>query len=185
MGVDGQVRNRAIFLDRDGVLNHAIVREGKPYPPSSIDEFIIFPGLAERLARIKEKGFFLIVVTNQPDVARGKITHKIVNAFNRLLREQLPIDHVLVCFHDDSDKCDCRKPLPGLLHQAQERFNLDLDHSYMVGDRWRDIGAGTAAGCTTVFVDYGYNEEFKSKKADYSCQSPSDALDWILTKESH
>lgn len=177
--------NRAVFLDRDGILNQSIIRNGKPYPPRSLEEFFIFPGLAERLTRIKAKGFALIVVTNQPDVARGKTSRKLVDTLNRVLLDHLPIDHVLVCFHDDSDNCDCRKPHPGLFHQARERFSIDLEDSYMVGDRWRDIGAGLAAGCITVFVDYGYKEEFKCKRADQLCQSSIEALDWILSKESH
>lgn len=178
------MKQRAIFLDRDGILNHAVVCDGKPYPPRKPEELVIISGVADRLALLKKKGFALIVVTNQPDVARGKTTYETVSSLNQVLYDQLPIDHILVCFHDDSDECDCRKPLPGLFRQAAERFGIDLKYSYMLGDRWRDIGAGVAAGCTTVFVDYGYQEVFIGKQADYSFYSSTDALDWILSKES-
>ena len=175
---------RAVFLDRDGILNQAIVRNGKPYPPRSMEEFIIVPGVAERLGSLKGKGFFLIVVTNQPDVSRGTTPQDFVIQLNQILVRQLPIDEILVCYHDDVDHCDCRKPLPGLLYQARDRFGIRLDSSYMIGDRWRDIEAGAGAGCITVFVDYGYPESLGSRTADYSCQSPVEALDWVLSKES-
>lgn len=176
--------DRAVFLDRDGILNQAIVRNGKPYPPRSVEEFVIVPGVSERLGSLKKMGFFLIVVTNQPDVSRGTTSQDFVKQLNRILLRQLPIDEVLLCYHDDVDHCDCRKPLPGLFYQARDRFGIRLDASYMVGDRWRDIEAGTGAGCTTVFVDYGYPESSGSRTSNYSCKSPADALDWILSKES-
>jgi D-glycero-D-manno-heptose 1,7-bisphosphate phosphatase len=187
MGVNGQVTSqfaRAVFLDRDGVLNKAIVRDGKPYPPQSLDEFVIVPGVAERLRALKDRNFRLMVVTNQPDVARGTIPYVFVEQLNLLLVNNLPvIDEVLVCYHDDKDRCSCRKPLPGLFHQARDRFNIRLDASYMVGDRWRDIEAGSRAGCKTVFVDYGYAELAGNQVADFSCKSPVEAFDWILSKE--
>ena len=176
---------RAVFLDRDGVLNQAIVRDGKPYPPQSLDEFVIVPGVAERLGSLRVRNFRLIVVTNQPDVARGTTPREFVEQLNRLLADNLQvIDEVLVCYHDDEDCCSCRKPLPGLFHQAQDRYNIRLDASYMVGDRWRDIEAGNRAGCKTIFVDYGYAELAGNRVADFLCNSPVEALDWILSKET-
>jgi D-glycero-D-manno-heptose 1,7-bisphosphate phosphatase len=151
-------RSRALLLDRDGVINRALVREGQPYPPTSANELEILPGVAEALARSRAAGFLNIVVSNQPDVTRRTQTRAAVEGMNRALMEALPIDDVFVCYHDDPDRCLCRKPLPGLLLQAAQTYDLDLSLCYVVGDRWRDIDAGRAAGCRTVLIDYGYNE---------------------------
>ncbi|MEA2488567.1 MAG: transaldolase [Acidobacteriota bacterium] len=149
--------NRAVFLDRDGVLNEAVVRDGKPYPPASIDELRIVPGAAAALARLKAAGFRLIVITNQPDVARGTQTRDAVEAIHERLRAALPLDEIVACYHD-GDGCDCRKPRPGALLAAAERHGLDLRASYMIGDRWRDVEGGQRAGCTSFFLDRGYDE---------------------------
>lgn len=149
---------RAIFLDRDGVLNRAMVKNGKPYPPAALDELEILPGVPEALAALRMAGYLLIVVTNQPDVARGKTPMALVDAMNNALKSQLPLDAIYTCFHDDAEHCDCRKPKPGLLLQAARDFGIDLAASFMVGDRWRDVTAGARAGCKTFFVDYSYDE---------------------------
>ena len=146
---------RAVFLDRDGVINRAVVRHGKPYPPSRPDQVEILSGVSSALERLRDAGFLLIVVTNQPDVARGSASLAQVDAINRRLGETLPIDEFRVCCHDDRDDCSCRKPRPGLILEAAGRLQIDLGKSYMVGDRWRDIEAGRSAGCRTVFLDYG------------------------------
>src|SRR5262249_2073394 len=138
---------RAVFLDRDGVINDAIVRGDRPYPPAAVDELRIPPGTADALARLKQQDFLLIVVTNQPDVARGKQQRDTVDEIPRRLRAELPLDDVFTCFHDDADACDCRKPRPGLLLRAAREYGIDLSRSYMAGDRWRDIDAGANAGC--------------------------------------
>jgi len=149
---------RAVFLDRDGVLNESIVRDSKPYPPKNISEVVILPGVEEALALLRSLNFFLIVVTNQPDVARGTSTTEDVNQINTHISNLLNLDYFYTCFHDDVDDCDCRKPKPGLLTEAAINLNIDLNTSYMVGDRWRDIAAGQAAGCENFFIDYGYEE---------------------------
>jgi D-glycero-D-manno-heptose 1,7-bisphosphate phosphatase len=151
--------NKAVFLDRDGVINRAIVRDGKPYPPVALNELEILPGVYEALAVLKKANYKLIVVTNQPDVARGLVGKKVVDAMNKHLAEVLPIDDVFTCFHDDHEACHCRKPAPGALLAAAAKYGIDLAPSYMVGDRWRDIEAGQRAGCKTVFIDYGYSEK--------------------------
>lgn len=148
----------AVFLDRDGVLNAAIVRDGQPYPPGSLAEMTLVPGVQEACARLKQCGFLLIVVTNQPDIARGTATNAAVEAINAALQAKLGLDEVCICPHDDADACVCRKPKPGLLLAAADRWKIDLANSFMVGDRWRDIEAGRAAGCRTVFIDYDYAE---------------------------
>ena len=175
MGID-PVKPRAIFLDRDGVLNRAVVRDGKPFPAPSIDELEVLPGVAEALDRLKAAGYSLVVVTNQPDVARGATAKEAVEAINARLLESLPLDEVRVCYHDDADRCQCRKPAPGLLLDPP---TYDVAASIMVGDRWRDIEAGRRAGCrATILVDYGYDE--LGSDADHRVASLLEAANWIL-----
>jgi len=150
---------QAVFLDRDGVINRALVRNGLPYPPSNLSELEILPGVHEALHLLHEAGFFLVAVTNQPDVARGVVTRETVEQINQYLKNNLPIDDFRTCFHDSGDACPCRKPLPGSLIESAKLHSIDLTKSFMVGDRWRDIEAGHAAGCTTFFIDYHYNEK--------------------------
>ncbi|HEY1264635.1 MAG TPA: HAD-IIIA family hydrolase, partial [Terriglobales bacterium] len=151
-------KRRAVFLDRDGVVNLAVIRDGKPYPPSNTAELAIAPDTASALRELKARGFDLVVVTNQPDVARGIQTRTNVETINRKLVSQLPLDEVFVCYHTDKDNCDCRKPKAGMFLEAARTRNIDLSQSFMVGDRWRDIDAGHNAGCKTILLDNGYNE---------------------------
>lgn len=176
----GAIKRRAVFLDRDGVLNRAVVREGKPYPPATATEVEILPCVAEALQHLKEAGFFLIVVSNQPDVARGTVRQETVEAINAFLAEHLPVDRFLMCYHDSSDGCDCRKPRPGMLLAGAREFGVDLSSSFMVGDRWRDIEAGIAAGCKTIFIDYGYDEKHP-QTYDYRVLSTPEAVMTILS----
>ncbi|HEX8168865.1 MAG TPA: HAD family hydrolase [Beijerinckiaceae bacterium] len=173
------MKGRAVFLDRDGVLNEAHIRDGKPYPPSSVHELHVMEDAADALGRLKDAGFRLFVVTNQPDVARGKTSREAVEAINRRLCEALPIDDVFMCLHDDGDHCDCRKPKPGMIRAAAQREQIDLDASVMVGDRWRDIEAGRAAGCRTVLIGDGYAEGLRSPP-DYRAPNLTTAANWIL-----
>lgn len=175
---------RAVFLDRDGVLNQAVVREGKPYPPGNLAELKITPGAAGALGRLREAGFLLLVVTNQPDVARGTQSVAGVEAIHQFLGSVLPIDDFLVCYHEDCDDCLCRKPRPGLLQQGAMRYDVDLTGSYMVGDRWRDVDAGRAAGCRTVFLDLGYLEPGPTHIPDAVVYSLAEAANWIIGRES-
>ena len=174
-------RKPAVFLDRDGVINRALTREGKPYPPSGLAEFEILPGVLEACAMIKQAGFLIVVVTNQPDVGRGTLKRAVVESIHAHLRRLLPLDGVEVCYHPGrgDSLCDCRKPQPGMLRRAAQSLNIDLAASWMVGDRWRDIDCGHAAGCHTVFLDYGYDEPLK-QQPDYRAQSLLEAADLIL-----
>jgi len=137
-------------------------------------------GTAEALARLKERGYLLLVVTNQPDVARGRQKRDVVEEMNRRLRSELPLDEVLTCYHDDADDCECRKPRPGLLKRAAQQYGIDLGHSYLIGDRWRDIDAGANAGCKTIWIDRGYIEQAPASAPDVRVESLPDAVDWIL-----
>jgi D-sedoheptulose 7-phosphate isomerase len=170
----------AVFLDRDGVLNRAVVRDGKPLPPASLAEMELLPSVASALHDLKAHGFALYVGTNQPDVARGNQTRETIEAMHKSLAASLPIDDIFVCYHDDTDNCECRKPKPGLLFEAQRKYNLDLARSFVVGDRWRDIDAGHNAGCTTILIDYGYRERKPEKAPEATVRSLREAADWIL-----
>lgn len=150
---------RAVFLDRDGVINRVVLRDGKPYPPANLAALEILPGVSQALQLLHEAGWLLIVVSNQPDVARGKILLADVEIINNYLLDHFPIDEFRTCYHDTDDGCNCRKPLPGSLLAAANEHGIDLSSSFMVGDRWRDVEAGERAGSKTIFLDYGYNEK--------------------------
>ncbi len=176
---------RAVFLDRDGVLNRAIVRDGRPYSPAGLDEVEVTPGAREALAQLKEAGYLLICVTNQPDVARGLQQRETVEAIHVLLRAALPLDDLLVCYHDDTDHCACRKPAPGLLLAAAARHGVNLSQSFMVGDRWRDVEAGRRAGCRTLLIDNGYAERGPAVPPDHRVRTLGEAVTWILSEDQH
>jgi transaldolase len=169
----------AVFLDRDGVLNEAVVRDGRPHPPPNAGAVVVCAGAPEALRALSDAGFALIVVSNQPDIARGTAAASDVDAINARLRALLPLDDVLTCPHDDADECSCRKPKPGLLQQGARRYEIDLTRSFLVGDRWRDIEAGRAAGCRTVFIDRGYAERAPDAP-DARVASIAQAAEWII-----
>jgi len=172
---------RAVFLDRDGVINRATVRDGKPHPPDSIDELEVLSGVPDALLKLRDAGFRLIVVTNQPDVARGRQTREVVEAMHARLGAELAVDDFVACYHD-GDACDCRKPKPGALIDAAHRHGVELERSFMVGDRWRDIEAGQRAGCRCLFVDHGYAEQ---QPAGSFVRVPSlaAAAEWIIENQ--
>ncbi len=174
---------RAVFLDRDGVINRAIQIERKPYSPRSFAEFEILPEVLPAIIQLKAASFKLIVVTNQPDVGRGIITQSTVEAMHDYLLTILPIDRIEVCYHPGRgvSNCFCRKPQPGMLLKIANEMNLDLFSSWMVGDRWTDINCGNAAGCRTIFVDRGY-DEFLREAPDFSAQDLSEAARIILNQ---
>ncbi len=174
---------RAVFLDRDGVLNRARVVDGVPRPPDSVAELELLPGVEDACRRLHEAGLALIVVSNQPDVARGTQTMTEVKALNHELSSRLPLDEIRVCVHDDADECECRKPAPGMLLDAAREHEIDLARSVMVGDRWRDVEAGRRAGCMTVFVDWGYPER-APEAPDLIVRTLDEAVPWILERTS-
>ena len=176
----GQFRP-AVFLDRDGVINRAVVRDGKPFPPSGVEELELLPEVASSLNDLKAAGFALFVITNQPDVTRGTQTRSAVEAIHQALASSLPIDDIFVCYHDDADHCACRKPNPGMLLEAQRKHNIDLSRSFVVGDRWRDIDAGHGAGCKSILIDYGYGERKPARPPEATVRSLREAADWILS----
>ncbi len=172
---------KAVFLDRDGVLNEALVRDGKPLSPMSIAEVVVPPDVPAALEKLRQSGFRLIMVTNQPNIARGTQSREAVYAINSHLKELLRLDKVEICEHDDADNCDCRKPKPGMLLRAAERDQIALAESFMVGDRWRDVEAGRRAGCRTILIGGGYAEGLKSPP-DAAFDNLTEAADWILAQ---
>ncbi len=171
--------SRAVFLDRDGVIIHTDVREGKPYAITSLEALEVLAGAGDAIQRLRDAGFVIIVVSNQPDVAAGKVTRDVVEAVNAELLGKLAIDEIKVCY---DSAASCYKPRPGMLLEAAREHDITLDRSYMVGDRWRDIGAGKAAGCMTVFIDKGYSEQ-APEDPDRVVQSLAEAADVILSLE--
>jgi D-glycero-D-manno-heptose 1,7-bisphosphate phosphatase len=175
------VRPPAAFLDRDGVLNAAPIIDGVPHPPPRADDVEILPYVSEACATLVQAGVRLIAVTNQPDIARGKVSRAIVDEINEELLRQLPLTDIVVCPHDDADECACRKPRPGMILDAAARHGLALDRSVLVGDRWRDIAAGQAAGVATVFVDHNYDER-RPIGPDLVVRSLREAIPFILRR---
>jgi len=175
--------NRAVFLDRDGVLNQPKVINGKPYPPASVAEFILLPGVAAACRALKEAGFLLVVATNQPDVGRGTLPQAVVEEIHAHLRRLLPIDRVEVCYDPGGGQppSEFRKPRPGMLRRAAADLGIDLARSFMVGDRWRDIDCGRAAGCRTIFIDWGYDEPLR-QPPDFRVRNLPEAARLILAE---
>ncbi len=178
-GIRLNVVTRAVFLDRDGVITRAFVREGKPYPPANLLDFEILPGVKEALYTLESAGFLLIVATNQPDVARGLQRVEVVEEMHRRLQEELPLAAIKVCYELERPDSLYYKPRPGMLLDAAREFAIDLGRSYMVGDRWRDVGAGRAAGCFTIFIDRGYDEPL-TEAPDAVCADLVEAASTIL-----
>ena len=169
----------AVFLDRDGVLNHVVLRDGKSYPPPSVDELTLISSSIKACQQLSQAGFLLVGATNQPDVATGKATRDQVEAINTIVRDAMGLQEMRVCYHQDSDDCQCRKPKPGLLLDAARDLDIDLSKSIMVGDRWKDVDAGYAAGCRTVFIDQGYTEK-RPTVMDFTAPDLLSAVAWIL-----
>ncbi|OHE77412.1 MAG: D,D-heptose 1,7-bisphosphate phosphatase [Verrucomicrobia bacterium RIFCSPLOWO2_12_FULL_64_8] len=171
----------AVFLDRDGTLNAALIRDGRPSPPATPSEFQILPGVAEGCAHLKAAGFALVVATNQPDVGRGTISREAVEAIHAQMCAVLPLDRVEVCFDPGGGNppSEDRKPRPGMLRRAARELGLDLSRSWMVGDRWRDVDCGKNAGCRTVFIDRGYAEALRAPP-DFTVKDFTEAVEIIL-----
>lgn len=169
--------DRAVFLDRDGTISTSEVRDGRPYAPTTIEAFAVLPEAPAAVQRLRDAGFRIVVVTNQRDVGDGITSADLLEEMHERLRAVLPVDAIEVCTCGDG--CESYKPAPGMLLRAADRLGLDLARSFMVGDRWRDVGAGAAAGCTTVFIDRGYDEALRDVP-DHVVNGLNEAVDCIL-----
>jgi D-glycero-D-manno-heptose 1,7-bisphosphate phosphatase len=168
---------KAVFLDKDGILNNVVFRENQPASPRTPSEFSIIDDAIEPVQRIKEAGFLTIVVTNQPDISRGLMQWDDLYPMLDDLKEHFPLDDVCICAHDDKDACPCRKPKPGLLTEAAKKWGIDLKKSYLIGDGKKDVLAAKAAGCKAVKLKRPYNQDVTFH---YAVDSMSDAAEWIL-----
>ena len=151
--------NKAVFLDRDGVINECALLHGKPSAPTQIQNFILFPGVLEAISEFKIRGFFVFVITNQPDISKGNLSQEDLFQMHTNLMEAAEIDDIFVCPHLEIHNCFCRKPKIGMIKDAQKKYSINLQKSFVVGDRWRDVEAAKNAGCTSILVGTGYNEK--------------------------
>jgi D-glycero-D-manno-heptose 1,7-bisphosphate phosphatase len=174
---------RAVFLDRDGVLNRPVVRNGLPRPPFRVGEFELYEDVADGCARLKAANFLLVVITNQPDVGRAQQTRETVEAMHLKMQSALPgLDRIEVCYHAGErygQRCDCRKPRPGMILRAAAELKIDLGASYVIGDRWRDIDCARATGCRAIFIQRGYQESLR-QLPDFTVLNFTDAVNALL-----
>ncbi len=175
------MKTKAIFLDSDGVLNTAIIKDGKPVAPTSLAQFEIPTEVKPALEKLKSAGYLLICVSNKPDIERGLMTQEAVDSIFNKIRHDLPLDDVFICYKENSE---CYKPKPGLLLDATKKYHIDLTQSYMIGDRWRDIEAGQSAPCKTIWIDRGYKEREPNPPADFTAYSLNEATDWIIKQQA-
>ena len=178
-----EVARRAVFLDRDGVINRVVVRNGHPHPPARVEDFELNDDVASGCARLKAANLLLIVITNQPDVGRGNQRRETVEAMHSKMRSALPsLDRIEVCYHAGrryGESCDCRKPRPGLILRSAAELKIDLGASYVIGDRWRDIDCARAAGCRAIFIQRGYEETLR-EVPDFTVRNFNDAVNALL-----
>lgn len=172
---------RAVFLDRDGVLVRAPVVDGRPRSIGRVEELVLEDGAADACAALRAAGYLLVVVTNQPEIARGNLTAEAVDEMHSRLALLLPLDDIRVCPHDDADECECRKPKPGMLHDAAREHGIELARSFLVGDRRKDVEAGQKAGCACIFLDREYSEPMPVRP-DVTVRDLGEAVDWILAR---
>ena len=169
---------KAIFLDRDGILIKIKKYNNKPYSVDDLSKLKFTNSIKLLLKKLKKK-YLLIMITNQPNVARGFIKKKEVIKINDYIKDQLNLDDVFCCFHDNKDNCSCRKPKPGMLLKAKKKWKIDMKNSYFIGDRRKDILAGKKAGCKNIFINYNYNEKLPSKKDCKYLKSIKDVINYI------
>ncbi|HOO77039.1 MAG TPA: HAD family hydrolase [bacterium] len=171
---------RAVFLDRDGVVNEVVRRNGVPVSPVDFRELRIRPGIRECIRELKNNGWMVLIVTNQPDIARGGLDPDELEKMHGYIRASLEVDDIIVCPHDTADGCRCRKPRPGMLEDGAARYGIDLSGSFMAGDQQKDMAAGRAAGCRTILVDAPYNRGVQS---DFTVADPGNISRVVLGKD--
>jgi D-glycero-D-manno-heptose 1,7-bisphosphate phosphatase len=178
-----EVARRAVFLDRDGVINRVAVRNGMPHPPCDVEEFELYEDVSDGCARLKAANFLLVVITNQPDVGRGTQSREAVEAMNLKMQSALPIlDRIEICYHGGEaygEPCDCRKPRPGMILRAAAELNIDVKKSYVIGDRWRDVDCARATGCRAIFIQRGYKETLR-EAPDFTVANFNEAVTAVL-----
>ena len=171
--------NKAIFFDRDGVLIKSDIRNNRPFAIKCLDDICFTTNKINLFKKLRNLGFYLLLFTNQPDVARGMADKEAVNKINLAVKKYYKLDDIYVCFHDDHDQCECRKPKNGLIMNSSKRYQLKLEESYVIGDRWRDVDAANLSNCKSIFIDYKYSEDLKSKPT-HLVYSIEEAINKIL-----
>jgi len=183
MKQSGNQLNKAVFLDRDGVVNQPIIIDNKPFPPHSLKELVVYDSLSDDLKLLRNNNFLIFIITNQPDVKRGRANHIEIEEINNYLMKSYDFDDIFCCYHDDDDNCDCRKPKPGAILYFAKKYKIDLNKSFLIGDRKKDILSANNAGCLSVFIDFGYSEA-KPETQNYTASNLSAAVNIILGKNN-
>jgi D-glycero-D-manno-heptose 1,7-bisphosphate phosphatase len=155
------IKQNAVFFDRDGVLNHLVKRDGSYYSPQIFEDFKIVQDAKEIIKLVHEIGYLAIVISNQPDIARGKLTQIELDKMTQLLINETNVDDIFYCTHDDNNDIGCRKPAPGLFFTAQKKYNIDFNKSFMIGDTWKDVEAAKNAGISMILLDKNYNQDLE------------------------
>ncbi len=171
------IKNKAVFLDRDGVINEVVFHNSeKPSSPWNFNEFKLIKGVKEPLEALAKIGYLLFVISNQPDISRGFVEKGTTEKISRIIYDKYPVKEIIVCPHDDHHNCNCRKPKPGMILELSKKYDVDLKKSFLIGDNWKDTEAGEKAGCTTILLDKTYN---KSVESDYRTENLNTAVKLI------
>lgn len=169
-------KKKAVFLDRDGVINAIVSRGGKLSVPFSVNEFKVIEGAREAVALLKAHGFVCIVVTNQPDIARGNLSEKNLSAIHKYMQKETGVEAVYFCPHSKDGECNCKKPAMGMVQDAVREHGIVLAESWLVGDRWRDIQMAKNAGLKSILVvTDATKEDVVPMEPDYSVKNLSEA----------
>ena len=173
-------QKKAVFLDRDGIINQVVYHDdiNKPSSPWKMEEFKLIDGIKKHLDELKKNGFLIFIISNQPDIKRGNVDKETAEKINKILYEKFPIDDIMVCPHDDLDNCSCRKPKPGMIIELSKKWNVDIKKSFLIGDSWKDIGAGKNAGVKSILIDKSYNQEVES---EHRVENLKSAIELIKT----
>ncbi len=173
------MKKKAIFFDRDGVLNKSIKKKGKPFAPTSYSKFYIYKNLEKKIDKLRKKKYLLYVVTNQPDFnKKSKIE---LNKMHQKLMKKFKFNKIF-CSHDKNNFSKNKKPRTGLIRHLLKSKSIDLSKSFVVGDRWRDVDFAYNLKCKSIFIDRKYSEKLNNKP-DYICKSTSQAINIILNYE--
>jgi D-glycero-D-manno-heptose 1,7-bisphosphate phosphatase len=147
----------AVIIERDGILNHPRVEKNQPVPPLRFEDFHINEDAIEPIKELKAAGFLVIVTTNQPGLSRGTQSRRELDLMHGMMRRKFPIDDLFICPHDEMDRCPCRKPKPGLIKEAIWKWQLDMDRSFVISDKWQDAQAAHVMGCTSILLQSPWN----------------------------
>lgn len=148
---------QAVIFERDGVLNRVPTNAKNQLQPLRLDDFVLNEDARAPLLQLKDAGFLLIATTNQPNLSRGALPRRELDFMHQILQRRLPLDDILVCPHDEADRCPCRKPKAGLLLEAAFKWHLDLERCFVVSDKWQDASAAHLAGCTSILLKSALN----------------------------